>query len=74
MYYGCLCKNWLSNKVNQGLAFDPLPFACSIKPRSEAKAKAIKQRFAGATATLSKYETVLTDEEKQMLAEERDSL
>lgn len=57
-----------------GLAFDPLPFECSIIPRSEAKAKMITQRFIDATATLSKYEEYLTEEEKKSLAEERMNL
>ncbi|KAG1894635.1 cytochrome P450, partial [Suillus fuscotomentosus] len=48
----------------EGLVFRPRPFACSISPRSEAKARLIRQRFTDATPAFSKYELFLTKEEK----------
>ncbi|KAG1873184.1 cytochrome P450 [Suillus subluteus] len=48
----------------EGLVFRPRLFACSILPRSEAKARLIRQRFADATPAFSKYELFLTKEEK----------
>jgi len=60
-----------TDAYTSGLSFNPRPFACSITPRNEEKAKMIQQMFAEATETLSKYELSLTDEEKRLLAEER---
>ncbi|KAG1854775.1 cytochrome P450 [Suillus tomentosus] len=48
----------------EGLVFRPRPFACSISPRSEAKARLIRERFTDATPAFSKYELFLTKEEK----------
>ncbi|KAG1815836.1 cytochrome P450 [Suillus variegatus] len=46
----------------EGLVFRPRPFACSISPRSEAKAGLIRERFTDATPAFTKYELFLTKE------------
>ncbi|KAG1859442.1 hypothetical protein C8R48DRAFT_605735, partial [Suillus tomentosus] len=40
----------------------PRPFTCLISPRSEAKARLIRERFTDATPAFSKYELFLTKE------------
>ena len=64
---GCIdtVTDW--SEINlQGLVFAPRPYSCSITPRSEAKAE---QRFI--TPDFSKYELLLPEDEKRMLAEEK---
>jgi len=60
--------------TQQGLGSQPLPFKCSILPRSDHHAEMISYQFKEAAETLSQFESQLSGEDRAFVEKQREEL